>query len=96
MLDWNVETKHNCFQGSILEGIIKSMIQFYAEDNQDPEEILSIEAYQDGEIIQQLSETEINSIYGRIEREVRNWKRESEFEYQGRQQIRSEYRANLI
>ena len=96
MLDWNIETKHGQFQSGTLEGGINYMIKYYAENKEDVDEIISIEAYQDGEIVQQLSESEINKVHGRIEREIRQWKKEVEAEYEHQQQIIHEFRRQLI
>jgi len=96
MLDWTIETKHGCFEGGSLEETIKSMIEHYAENNEDPEIITDIYAHDSGEILQQVSQEEINRIQIKIERQVTKWKEEADSEAEGFREIRSEYRANLI
>lgn len=69
-LVWNIETKKGCFQGGCSNRLIEAMANFYAEKGQTPENILSIEAYQDGEVLHQLSKTEIEDIQQKIELET--------------------------
>lgn len=65
-LDWNIETKKGCFQGTALDQVIKNMIEFYAVNDCCPQTITEIYACENGEVVQQIPQSEIDVIENRI------------------------------
>lgn len=96
MADWIIETDRNCFSASSLEEVINDTINFYYENDKNVENIDSISCEENGEIYQQLPQSEIRQIQNRIEEEVNEWKKEAEEYREELRLLRRDYHASLI
>ncbi len=95
MLDWIATIKRGAvFEAKSLEALKKQMIEHYAENDCDAEQIISICAYDDeGELVQSASQEQLSRIQSEIEEAVNEWREEANANYQDRKQIEREVRS---
>ncbi len=94
---WHIELKKGgCFQADTLQQAIARMVQYYVQNDREPESIVEISGYCDGEVIQQISAEEIAGIQESIEGVTKGWSQITHSEFANQNEIQREYLSNLI
>lgn len=95
-MDWVIETTDGCFEGEKLKETVASVVEYYGDEDESPDQITDIYAYDKNDIERHICQKGISKINDTVEERVEAWRQEAKESYEAQKDLESDYYSNLL